>query len=83
MNKKITRNNDGTFSPRSEKVFSEKELELGQRVIWEHESLAKPECRDLPLTEEQSSEVLQDQEESETGPREKHIPNSPVMEEQE
>ncbi|XP_031748655.1 uncharacterized protein LOC100145470 isoform X4 [Xenopus tropicalis] len=33
--------------------------------------------------EEQSSEVLQDQEESETGPREKRIPNSPVMEEQE
>uniref|UniRef100_A0A803JAR0 Ig-like domain-containing protein n=1 Tax=Xenopus tropicalis TaxID=8364 RepID=A0A803JAR0_XENTR len=199
MNKKITRNNDGTFSARSEKVFSERELELGVRVIWEHESLAMPECRDLPLAgtdksklpteasksgapeteeggedseqtglvgsqtdketqqcppieenmadngeqepgtdksklpteasksgapeteeggedseqtglvgsqtdretqqcppieenmadngeqepEEQSSEVLQDQEESETGPREKRIPNSPVMEEQE
>nr|NP_001120394.1 uncharacterized protein LOC100145470 precursor [Xenopus tropicalis]AAI61104.1 LOC100145470 protein [Xenopus tropicalis] len=66
MNKKITRNNDGTFSPRSEKVFSERELELGQRMIWEHESLAMPECRDLPLAEEQSSEVLQGQEESET-----------------
>uniref|UniRef100_A0A803K623 Ig-like domain-containing protein n=1 Tax=Xenopus tropicalis TaxID=8364 RepID=A0A803K623_XENTR len=49
MNKKITRNNDGTFSARSEKVFSERELELGVRVIWEHESLAMPECRDLPL----------------------------------
>ncbi|XP_041434507.1 uncharacterized protein LOC108704181 isoform X2 [Xenopus laevis] len=48
--KKITENTDGTFTARSEVTFSEQELKSGIKVIWEHESLPKPECRHLPLT---------------------------------